>query len=166
MKTLIVYTTRHGCTEKCVEILRQSLPGAVDVVNLRKKITQDFSLGEYRVVLIGGSIHAGQVQKSVRAFCRDFSEGLKSTTLGLFLCCMERGEKAQDQFDQAFPQDLRGHAAACGLFGGEFDFEKMNLLERAIVKKVAGIESSVSQIAKEAIEQFARDVLENSHHPD
>ena len=158
MKTLIVYATRHGCTETCVEILRQRLPGEVDVLNVKKKRFGHVSLGDYRTVLVGGSIHAGQIQKSVKTFCRDFSPELKSKTLGLFLCCMEQGQKAQEQFDQAFPQDLRDHAAACGLFGGEFDFEKMNILERGIVKKVAGIEGSVTRISEEAIDRFARDV--------
>jgi len=86
---------------------------------------------------------------------------LKQKTLGLFLCCMEKGKKAQEQFDAAFSKGLRAHAAAQGLFGGEFDFSRMNFLERKIVKKVAGVEGSVSRISEEAIELFAADLVRN-----
>jgi len=136
------------------------MTGEVDVIDL-KDSPSPFSLVKYGTVLIGGSIHAGQIQKRIRVFCRDHEEELRQKTLGLFLCCMEKGEKAKDQFDAVFPESLRSHAAAQGLFGGEFDFDRMNFLERKIVKKVAGIEGSVSSISDEAIERFMQDLSQN-----
>jgi menaquinone-dependent protoporphyrinogen oxidase len=159
MKILILYTTRHGCTEKCAEKLRGHLTGEVDVVNLKSAGSP--ALTDYETVLIGGSIHVGQVQKKIRNFCLDHEAELKQKTLGLFLCCMEEGKKAQEQFDAAFSEGLRAHAAAQGLFGGEFGFDRMNFLERKIVKKVAGVEGSVSRISEEAIERFAADLVRN-----
>ena len=135
------------------------MTGEVDVIDL--KDTPSPALVKYRTVLIGGSIHAGQIQKKVRAFCRDHEEELRQKTLGLFLCCMEKGEKAKNQFDTVFPEALRSHAAAQGLFGGEFDFDRMNFLERKIVKKVAGVEGNVSSISDEAIERFIEDLFQN-----
>ncbi len=55
--------------------------------------------------------------------------------LGLFLCCMESGEQGKKPFDNAFSQDLRVHTKAKDLFGGAFNFDKMNLIERAIINK-------------------------------
>lgn len=159
MKTLIVYKTRHGCTDKCVQKLKRHLNGEVDVVNLKSAGSP--ALSDYGTVLIGGSIHVGQVQKKIKAFCLDHEVELKQKTLGLFLCCMEEGEKAQKQFDAAFSEGLRAHAAAQGLFGGEFDFDRMNFLERKIVKKVAGIKASISRISEEAIDRFAADLARN-----
>jgi len=159
MNILIVYATRHGCAEKCVEKLSYRLtPHPVTTANL--KHNQIPSLDAYPGVIIGGSIHAGKVQKSVKAFCQKHAQVLRSKRLGLFLCCMEEGAKAQEQFSEAFPSQLRDHAAAGGLLGGEFDFDRMNFLERSIVKKVAGVESSVSRIEEEAIDRFARDFLD------
>ncbi len=40
-----------------------------------------------------------------------------------------------------------------------FDFDRMNFLERKIVKKVAGVEGSISRISEEAIERFAADLV-------
>jgi len=153
MGTLIVYVTTHGCTEKTAQMLEELLEDDVSLVNLKKSSRPDLSW--FDTIIIGGSIHAGQIQRRVKSFCQEHLDTLKQKRLGLFLCCMEEGETAQKQFDEAFPAELRTHAAVAGLFGGEFDFDKMNFLQRAIVKKVAGITESVSKIKKDNIHQFA-----------
>lgn len=76
-------------------------------------------------------------------------------TLGLFLCCLFEGDVALKQFEDAFPENLRNKAIAHGLFGGELDFSKMNIIEKAIVKKVANVDDSVSKINYSNIKGFA-----------
>ena len=153
MSTLIVYVTTHGCTEKAAQMLEELLDDDVSLVNLKKSSRPDLS--SFDTIIIGGSIHAGQIQGRVKRFCQDHLDTLKQKRLGLFLCFMEEGTTAQQQFDEAFHAKLRTHAAVTGLFGGEFDFDKMNFFQRAIVKKVAGITESVSKIKKDNIHLFA-----------
>ena len=50
---------------------------------------------------LGGSIHAGKIQKGVKDFCAKNLEVLKGKRLGLYLCCMEEGPKAEAQFAAA-----------------------------------------------------------------
>ena len=71
---------------------------------------------------------------------------------------MEEGEKAQQQFQNAFPAELIQHATATGMFGGEFNFEKMNFIEKAIIKKISKIEKSVSKIDEQSIVEFAEKI--------
>jgi menaquinone-dependent protoporphyrinogen oxidase len=123
------------------------------LVNIKKQTPSE--LCSFDTVVVGGSIHAGQVQRKIKAFCRNNSSVLQKKHLGLFLCCMEEGDTAQKQFDEAYPAELRNHATATGLFGGEFDFDKMNFIQKAIVKKVAGVTSNVSRVKSESIEVFA-----------
>jgi menaquinone-dependent protoporphyrinogen oxidase len=153
MSTLIVYVTTHGCTEKAAQMLEEQLNDDVTLVNLKKSSRPDLSA--FDTIIIGGSIHAGRIQGRVKRFCQDHLDTLKQKRLGLFLCCMEEGDTAQKQFDEAFPAELRTHAAAAGLFGGEFDFDKMNFIQRAIIKKIAGTSENVSKIKKDNIHQFA-----------
>jgi menaquinone-dependent protoporphyrinogen oxidase len=153
MSTLIAYVTSHGCTEKAAQILEEQLKDDVTIVNLKKNSRPDLS--SFDTVIIGGSIHAGQIQRRVKRFCQAFQDTLKQKRLGLFLSCMEEGDNAQKQFDEAFPAELRAHAAASGLFGGEFNFDRMNFIQRAIIKKVAGTSQNVSKIKKDNIHQFA-----------
>lgn len=156
MKTAIIYTSRHGCTEKCAQRLKSQLNKNSELVNL--KTSSKILLDEYDRIIIGGSIHAGHLQKKVKKFCSQHADQLMQKKLGLFLCCMEDGDKANEQFADAFPAELRQHAAATGLFGGEFNFDRMNFLEKAIIKKVAHVSESVSKISEEKIKQFVREV--------
>jgi len=152
MKTLIVYSSKHGCTEKCTSILKEKMTGKIEVFNI--KTTPQMDLSIYSTIIIGGSIHAGQIQKKIKDFCRNNLSILQEKKLGLFICCMEEGQKAEDQFHQAFPADVIKHASATGIFGGEFNFEKMNFIEKSIVKKVAKVEKSVFKISTENIDTF------------
>ena len=156
MSTLIAYATTHGCTEKAAQMLEKLLNDEVSLVNLKKRFRSDLS--SFDTIIIGGSIHAGQIQGKVKRFYQKHLDTLKQKRLGLFLCCMEEGETAQKQFDEAFPAELRDHAAVTGLFGGAFDFDKMNFLYKSIVKKAAGISESVSKIKEDNIHQFAAEL--------
>ena len=159
MSTLIVFATRHGCTEKAAGILKTKLDDDVTIVNLKKN--KNPGITNFDNIIIGGSIHAGRVQGKIKKFYQSNFNALKQKRLGLFLCCMEEGETAQKQFADAYPAELRDHAAAVGLFGGEFDFDRMNFLERAIVKKIAKIENSISKIKEDQITQFAAAMNKN-----
>ena len=152
MKTLIVYATKHGCTETCAKKVANGLDGETTISNLKKD--GKVNLEAYDVVVIGGSIHAGRVQRVVRTFCEKNQSILLGKKVGLFLCCMEEGVNAEKQFSDAFPENLRNHANATGMFGGAFNFERMNAGERFIIKRIAKIEQSVTKISDEAIQSF------------
>jgi len=154
MKTLIAYCTTHGCTEKIANNLKESLDGETHLVNLKKDPVPD--LDEYSMVIVGGSIHAGQIQKKVKDFCQKNMAELINKELGLFICCMEEGEKAQNQLLEAFPENLLNHAKATAYLGGEFDFDKMNYFQRLIVKKVANVDSSISRLNNNEIMAFSK----------
>lgn len=153
MKTLILFSSSHGTTEKAAQLLKEQLLGDVELVNLKECPYP--SLVGYNSVIIGSSIYAGSVKSRVKKFLKQNQSVLMTKHLGLFLCCMYEGDKAQKQFETAYPQELRDHAISSGLFGGEFLVSNMNFFERQIVKKVAGVTSNVSTINVDEIKRFA-----------
>jgi len=110
LTTLIVRATKHGCTKKCANEPKNRLAGQTELVNLKKSVKID--LNDYVAIIIGGSIHAGQIQKRVKRFCSNRFDLLNQKRIGLFVCCMEEGEKATNQFNEAFPKELMNHASA------------------------------------------------------
>ncbi|MCY1722689.1 flavodoxin domain-containing protein [Prolixibacteraceae bacterium Z1-6] len=154
MKTLIVYSTTHGCTEKTASELKDFLEGKVHLVNLKNNQNPDIT--DFDKIIIGGSIHAGQIQKKVKEFCSKNITELQEKELGLFICCMEDGEKAQNQLLNAFPEALHKTAKTTAYFGGEFTFEKMNFIQKMIVKKVAHVNHNTSRIDHESIQHFSK----------
>ncbi|MFK9090616.1 flavodoxin domain-containing protein [Bacillus salipaludis] len=154
MKNLIVYCSSHGTTEKAVGLLSENLVGDVLSVDLKREKTI-FDLKDFDTVIIGGSIHAGQIQRKIKKFIQIHYDELLDKELGLFLVCMRKGEMAIEQFNNAFPQELRKNSVAMGLFGGEFLVSKMNFFERQVVKKVDGITSDQSKLDIKSIMEFA-----------
>jgi menaquinone-dependent protoporphyrinogen oxidase len=154
MKCLIIYCSSHGTTEKVVGVLTENLTGEVVSVDLNhdKGI---IDLKKFDAVVIGGSIHAGMIQRRIKRFIQTHHDELLEKELGLFLVCMREGDMAVEQFNNAFPQILRKNAVALGLFGGEFLVSKMNFFERQVVKKVDGITSDQSKLDLKAILEFA-----------
>ncbi|MFO7843262.1 MAG: flavodoxin domain-containing protein [Bacteroidales bacterium] len=156
MKTAIIYATKHGCTEKCAHTLANELNKNAALINL--DTSTDVNLNEFNTIIIGGSIYAGSMNRKIKKFMEKYLEILNTKKTGLFICCMEEGEKAQEQFDNAFPETLRKNAIAHGYFGGEFNFDKMNFFEKAIIKKIAQTDRNVSKIKVNNIKDFAQKI--------
>ena len=148
--------TKHGCTEKAVKILKENIDD-VTLLNLKQNKNPDIS--DYGTIIVGGSMHFGGIQKEIKKFCDNNRDILLQKRLGLYLCYM-REDVAQKQFNESYPGDLRGHAIAAGLFGGECDFQKMNFIERKIMKKIVNSfkDSTSTKLNKEAILEFAQEI--------
>ena len=117
MKTLIVYCSSHGTTEKAVQLISEWMEGEVLAVDLKRdKISYD--VRDYDFVIIGGSIHAGSIQGRIKHFIGKHHDILMTKKLGLFLCCWRDGKIAIEQFENAYPKELRDIAIANGIFGG------------------------------------------------
>ncbi len=156
MRTAVIFTTHHGTTRKVAETLLKIAQTDVTLFDLKQ--AGEIPFNDFDQIIIGGSIHAGQIQKRVRKFCDDNIIILESKPLGLFLCCMEENEKATTQFEQAFPEVLRKHAKSSKLTGGEILFERMNFIEKFMMKKIAKTTKSISKIREDRIVELAAEM--------
>lgn len=155
MKTIIVYTTKYGCTEKAVNVLKTKLSGEVSAVNLKKAGEPD--LGQYDVVILGGSIYMGNIQKEMKEYATRNVASLLKKKVGLFICAGAPDLQARvKELETAFPQELFSHAAQKEVFGGEITYEKLGFLEKTIMKAVKGDKNNYSDLSEEKIDAFAK----------
>lgn len=154
MKTIILYMSKHGTTEKVAKFLSDLLLSEVVLIDLRKNPNPDTSDAD--MVVIGGSIHMGMIQKRIRKYCEKNQDQLLSKPLGLYICCMETGETEKLQLARAFPKKLRDHAKAIALPGGELRIGKMNFIERVMVKKIVPETWQDPNIKNESVSIFAQ----------
>lgn len=157
MKTLVVYVSRQGCSEKSARLIQRALGSGCDVVDLEEY--SEVSPLEYDTVVIGGPIYFGRMHAAVQAFCQRHLDTLLQRRLGLYICCMHSGESARQQLRQAFPPELLAHAAASGIFGGEIHMERINFIERFIVRAVVRSEYSITTFSQERVAHFVRQLL-------
>lgn len=154
MRTAIIFISRHGTTFSVAKIIAQKLKeNNIDLINLREEKKVDLSA--YQRIILGGSIHMGQVHKKTKSFILKHRTELLNKELGLFLCCMETGEKGKEQYDMAFPEELQLHAKSNAMMGYEYLLEEMGFLEKMMIKKITGKDKSYSMINHNAITEFA-----------
>ncbi|MEI6822199.1 MAG: flavodoxin domain-containing protein [Bacteroidota bacterium] len=153
MKTLILYITKHGCTEKIANMLKARIGEDVYIRNLKNDYSIDLNL--YDNVIIGSSIHMGKIPRRMKKFCKENAGMLLNKRLGLYISCMFEGDVASKQLADAYPQILKDASIAFDFLGGEFNFKKMNFIDKLMVKKVANVTESVCRIDNEKVIQFA-----------
>ena len=154
MKTAIIYTSKHGTTAKIAQMIAGRLTGnQVSVIDLKKDRCPD--IRSFDGIILGTSIYAGASSKTMQRFCKENIKTLAQKRFALFVCGMELDEtKQQQELANAYPQELHEYAVSKCFAGGEFLFEKMNFFERAIIKRIAKTDKSVSQIKENEIEKI------------
>ncbi|HRX31551.1 MAG: flavodoxin [Bacteroidales bacterium] len=150
MKTAIVYDTSHGTTEKVANMIA-SFNSSIEIFNLKEN--KNVNMDEFDQVIIGGSIHVGKIRRRVKEFCLKNLDKLLQKRVGLYLCAMNEPEY-ENELKLAFPEELRNHAVIKKVVGGEFLFDRMNFLERFIVKKISGINETTSKLDEKGIMQI------------
>ncbi|NVN94913.1 MAG: flavodoxin [Bacteroidetes bacterium] len=156
MKTAIIYVSKHGTTEKIAHQIQQGLGLETELIDLKNNAHIDLS--PFDQIIIGGSIHAGMIQNSIKDFYNKNAVSLLEKRLGLFISCFYEGEIAQKQLEKAYPEVLKKHAISIKVMGGEMLIDKMNFFEKLIVKKVVGITQTDSKIKIENIQEFINEM--------
>jgi menaquinone-dependent protoporphyrinogen oxidase len=153
MKTIIIYTSKYGCTEKAAYLLKNQLGEETEVVNLM--LAKEPTLERYDTVILGGSIYYGKIQKQMTAFASKYINELDKKRVGLFICAGAKGEEATQELKSSFPEKLYNQSITKEVFGDEIYEEKMTVLDRLVLRVVKGKNKSVNGLSKEAIERFA-----------
>lgn len=153
MKVFIGFRSKYGTTEACARALAERIKAETALADLRIRHTPD--VHAFDVVLIGGSIYGGRIQREVTSFCERRGELLLKRKVGLFLCCLSQGEHAREQLQAAFPEWLAAHAFACSLFGGELRYDKLTLLDKLLVRGLPRPPHGVSLLDTDAVAAMA-----------
>lgn len=153
MKTIIIYTSKYGCTEKAAYLLKNQLGEETEVVNLM--LAKEPALERYDTVILGGSIYYGKIQKQMMEFTSKYQNELSKKRIGLFICAGAKGEQAAQELKSSFPEKLYDQSITKEVFGDEIYEEKFTLLDRLVLRMVKGKGMSVNGLSKETIERFA-----------
>lgn len=156
MKTLVLFSSKYGTTEKCVRKLATEIKGRVDVVNIKTDSIKE--LDSYDNVIIGGSIYAGTLNKEIKKQIEEKAELLKSKNIGLFLCCQDKQKAVTEFMTLNFPEWIIEKAFVKAHLGHEIKLEAMNFFERNLLKHVMKVKESYSQIDNEEISRLAKEI--------
>ena len=139
MKTAIIYYSKYGTTERVTRLIGDKLTNKVDYISLKECPRPDIRITQ---------------------FCHNNQLLLEQKVIGLFICCMNEEQEAEEM-NKAFPEFLQRLSIPKAILGGEFQFDKMNFIERFLTKKIAKVNSSVSKLRYDAINEFTTQIKDN-----
>ena len=158
MKTAIIYYSKHGTTERVAHLIGEKLSPEPEYISLKEFHNPDIQ--GYDRIILGTSIYAGHPGRLMSKFCNKNRAQLEQKIIALFICGMNDTQEVE-QLKKAFPEYLHSNAVAEAILGGEFLFDKMNFIERFLTKKIAKVNSSVSKLRYDAINEFTSQIKDN-----
>jgi menaquinone-dependent protoporphyrinogen oxidase len=159
MKYLIVFYSKYGSTRKVAEIIAKRLKG--DIFDLYYNNNNIKNLDEYDFFILGSPVYYGKVHKKFSIFIKNNYKLLKEKNIALFLCGLNEKEYS-NQFENNFPKDLIDSAITKETFGGEIDFNKINIIEKMIVKTIMKEKNNIHNIDFKKIEIFISHIKRSS----
>ena len=132
MKTLIIYASKTGTTEKCAKEINRQLKDS-EMVNI---LNQNEDINKYDLIVIGTPIRMGMIDKKIKKFLINNIENLKSKKVAYFICC-GFNENWKSYYEQNIPKDLLDTAIIYDTFGGEMDIQKQKGFDKFITKMVS-----------------------------
>ena len=104
MKTAIIYYSKHGTTERVTHLIGEKLTNKVDYISLKECPRPD--IRTYDRIILGTAIYAGSPNRKITQFCHNNQLLLEQKVIGLFICCMNEEQEAEEM-NKAFPEFLQ-----------------------------------------------------------
>src|SRR4029434_1027049 len=139
-KILIAYGTTEGQTARIAKYLADDIRGrghVAEVVDLKR--AHDGVLDRYDAVILGGSIHMGKHEDSVRDFALKNRVALERPPSAFFSSSLgAQGDMANAQaYVENFEQETGWRPAQIGLFSGALLYRRYGFFKRLMMKKLA-----------------------------
>ncbi len=153
MKTLIIYASKTGTTEKCAQEINRQIKKS-KMVNI---LNQNENISGYDLIIVGTPIRMGMIDKKIRKFLIKNIEILKSKRVAYFICCGFK-ENWKSYYEQNIPKDLLDISVIYDTFGGEIDRQKQKGFDKFIINMVCkNIEKDKEiKILNENIDKFIK----------
>ena len=135
MKILVIYATKTGTVNKCLDELKKYLPqGDFTFVNIVKEEC-GYNLSDFDSVVLGSSIRMNKIHKNLCAFISENEKEICKSKHALFLC-LGFTELFDEYVTKNFPESVRDSAFAISCFGGEMDISKQKGIDKFLMKIV------------------------------
>lgn len=156
MRTAIIYASKTGTTRDCANLLKDKLSSDVQLIDL--KTVENPNVADYDKIIVGSAIYMGRPLKEVVNFCMKNKEILLHKHISFFFCGLETDERIKADASNYIAVELMERASIIDYFGGELHHDKVNFIDKFIMKQMEKTLKVKTGIRTEEIEKFAEEV--------
>lgn len=153
MNTLILYSSKYGCTADCAKYLEAGLFDPVTLADINNTNLSSLPLHNYDTVILGSSVYVGSISSKLKTFCNENVNTLLQKRVGIFLCC-GFPPKLEEYLTTNFPAELLKSALITKDFGGEARIDKMKFMDRILMKIATKGDYSAILVSNENMNDF------------
>lgn len=155
-RTVIIYSSKYGTTEKVANMIAEKISETNDVTLIALNEVPNPDISGYEKVILGTSIYMGKPRDNMKDFTKKKEAVFENKIVGLFICGGEtKQDKQAEELKKAYPDYLHNMAKVESFMGGEYNLEKMSSFERKAIKMISKVKESTSFLNYEAIGNFA-----------
>jgi menaquinone-dependent protoporphyrinogen IX oxidase len=149
LRVLAVYDSRHGFTERCLELLATESGLDVERWPVGRGVPD---WGAFDAVVFGGPVYYGRwAPRVVNLVERHGAALAQHPAVGAFVVSLSPKSAALRYFSVGLPRFLKGKLGHVACFGGAIVLKKLKWWEKILVKKARGLESDASNLDLPAI---------------
>lgn len=140
-RVLLTYASKYGSTIKIAERIKEVLEKQNLQVDLMP-VEEVNGMGSYSSVIVGSAVYMGQWRKKASAFLKSNASDLSSKKVWIFSTGpTDKGDPVELLKGWKIPDNLKPVADKINpmeikVFHGNLDLEKLNFMEKFIVKKI------------------------------
>ncbi len=173
-RILIIYATTEGQTQKIADFIADHVRAqSAEVVEQNvAQLERGFSMEGFDGVIVGGSLHLGKVQKSLRRFVSDHHETLTTLPNAFFLVSLtavsERPEATAEleATMNHFVKDTGWKPDRAAYFAGALKYSQYGFITRLVMKSIAKREGTDTDTSHDyeytrwdSVAEFAEDFV-------
>ena len=142
-RVLIVYSTKEGHTREIAERIARTIHDEGNEIQLSDaNAARKQSLATFDGILVGGSVHLGAYQASLRDFVKRNREALERIPSSFFSVSMSAGDSSKESIAEVqttldkFFHDTGWHPRHVENFAGALLYTRYNFLVRFVLKRI------------------------------
>jgi len=147
MKSIILYETKAGTTKKCADYILKSNEAELSLITGFKE-----DLNNYENIILMTPVYMGKVNKKFKELITAKKDILMTKRVILVFVGMNP-QAFDSMVGQNVDTDLKDHAEIVNA-GGAYILEKLNFIEKRILKSVAKVTQSSEHIKYENLDKI------------
>ncbi len=153
MKTIIIYSTKHGFTKTVAEQLNKMINDSVQLFDTNE-VTYEI-ISDAEKIIFGSSVYSGKLRRDMVDLINTYKTDLVEKTIGMYVCSVNEF-KTTSYLEQSLSKGFINHLSSVVYAGYGVDFDQMKLFEKMAIRTIIKKENMDTGIKVEALEQLVK----------